>query len=119
MAEQTSAGSVDLSALMAGFGGRANLVKDVIDVFVADAPLMLTRLNDAARSSNAAELAAAAHSIKGSAGLFSQGEAYTRASALELRARGGDVTAADRACQELEQSVRSLMTELRTVRDTL
>ena len=35
-------GSVDLSALLAGFGGRADLVKDVIDVFLADAPAMLT-----------------------------------------------------------------------------
>ena len=88
-------------------------------MFLADAPAMLTRLNEAARASTPADLAAAAHAIKGSAGLFSQGDAYAQARALELRARGGDVTAAGRDCQELETSVRRLMTELRTVRDTL
>ena len=80
---------------------------------------MLTRLNEAARASNAAELAAAAHAIKGSAGLFSQGEAYDDARALELRARGGDISAADRACQDIERSVSRLMTELESIRDTL
>jgi PAS domain S-box-containing protein len=117
--EPKRSGSVDLEALLAGCGGRADLAKDVIDVFLADAPAMLTRLNEAAHASTPADLAAAAHAIKGSAGLFSQGDAYAQARALELRARGGDVTAADRDCQELENSVRRLMTELRTVRDAL
>ena len=107
-----SGSSVERSALLAGFGGRGDLVKQVIDVFLTDAPAMLTRLNEAARASNAAELAAAAHAIKGSAGLFSQGEAYDDARALELRARGGDISAADRACQDVERSVSRLMTEL-------
>ena len=73
----------------------------------------------AARASNAADLAAAAHAIKGSAGLFSQGEAYDDARALELRARGGDISAADRACQDIERSVSRLMVELESIRDTL
>jgi HPt (histidine-containing phosphotransfer) domain-containing protein len=88
-------------------------------VFLTDAPVMLTRLNEAARAANAADLAAAAHAIKGSAGLFSQGEAYANARALELRARGGDISAADRACQDIQRSVSSLMTELEGIRDTL
>jgi CheY-like chemotaxis protein len=116
---QTNAGSVDLSALLAGFGGRADLAKDVIDVFLADAPALLTRLQVAVRASSAPDLAAAAHAIKGSAGLFSQGEAYQHARALELRARGGDVAAAERAYADIERSVSSLMSELRSLRDTL
>jgi two-component system sensor histidine kinase/response regulator len=117
--ELETARSVERSALLAGFGGRGDLVKQVIDVFLTDAPAMLTRLNKAARASDAAELAAAAHAIKGSAGLFSQGEAYVDARALELRARGGDMAAADRACQDVERSVSRLMTELESIRDSL
>ena len=117
--DQKQAGSVDRSALLAGFGGRGDLVKQVIDVFLTDAPVMLARLNEAARAANAADLAAAAHAIKGSAGLFAKGEAYDDARALELRARGGDVSAADRACQDIERSVSRLMTELAGIRDTL
>jgi HPt (histidine-containing phosphotransfer) domain-containing protein len=80
---------------------------------------MLARLAEAARVANAAELAVAAHAIKGSAGLFSQGEAYADARALELRARAGDLSAADRACQDIERSLSRLMTELERIRDTL
>jgi HPt (histidine-containing phosphotransfer) domain-containing protein len=111
--------SVERSALLAAFGGRGDLVKEVIDVFLTDAPVMLARLNDAAQASNGAELAAAAHAIKGSAGLFSLGEAYHDARALELRVRGADLSAADRACQDIERSVSRLMTELESIRDTL
>jgi len=115
---QANVSSVDRSALLAGFGGRGDLVKQVIDVFLTDAPVMLARLQEAARASNPADLAAAAHAIKGSAGLFSQGKVYDDARALELRARGGDIAAADRACQDIERSVSSLMTELESLRDT-
>jgi CheY-like chemotaxis protein len=111
--------SVDRSALLAGFGGRGDLAKAVIDVFLTDAPVMLARLNEAARAAHAADLAAAAHAIKGSAGLFAQGAAYEDARALELRARGGDISAADRACQDIERSVSTLMAELERIRDTL
>jgi PAS domain S-box-containing protein len=118
-AARPSAGSVDGSALLAGFGGRRDLVKDVIDVFLTDAPAMLARLRTAARASDAAGVAAAAHAIKGSAGLFAQGEAYHDARDLELRARGGDISAADRACQDIERSVFRLIAELQTIRATL
>ena len=117
--DQKTAGSVDRSALLAGFGGRGDLVKQVIDVFLTDAPVMLGRLNEAVRASNAVEVAAAAHAIGGSAGLFSQGEVYADARALEQRARSGDISAANRACQDIERSVSRLMTELEGVRDTL
>jgi len=116
---QEQAGVVELSTLLAGFNGRGDLLKQVINVFLTDAPVMLTRLHEAARASNAAELAAAAHAIKGSAGLFARGEAYDDARALELRARAGDISAADRGCQDVERSVARLMTELERVRDTL
>jgi PAS domain S-box-containing protein len=116
---QEQAGVVELPALLAGFNGRGDLLKQVINVFLTDAPVMLTRLHEAARASNAAELAAAAHAIKGSAGLFVRGEAYEDARALELRARAGDISAADRGCQDVERSVARLMTELERVRDTL
>src|SRR5687767_11859464 len=38
--ELETAGSVERSALLAGFGGRGDLVKQVIDVFLTDAPAM-------------------------------------------------------------------------------
>ena len=111
--------SVDVSSLLTGFGGRADLVTDVIDVFLTDAPAMLTRMRRAADIGDVGELAAAAHALKGSAGLFTQGEPYERARALELRARSGDGSNANTACAEIEASVSRLLTELRDVRETL
>jgi len=111
--------SLNLSSLLAGFGGRSDLVTEVIDVFVADAPMMLTRLRDAAHAGDMKAIAAAAHSLKGSAGLFSQGEAYERAGALEMRARSGDGSDAIAAYEAIEASVSRLLSELRSVREKL
>ena len=88
-------------------------------MFLADAPLMLTRLRNAAQTGTATELAAAAHALKGSAGLFSQGEAYERAQALEIQARSGDGSNAIAAFEAIEASVSRLLAELRTVRESL
>ena len=115
----TPGNSLNVSALLSGFGGRADLVIEVIDVFVADTPAMVARLRRAASESDAGEIAAAAHAIKGSAGLFSQGETYERARALEIRARSGDASNAAAACDEIEASVSRLVSELRAVRNDL
>jgi two-component system, sensor histidine kinase and response regulator len=116
---ETTGRSVDVSALLSGFGGRSDLASEVIDVFLADAPAMLTRLRHAAAAADASELAAAAHAIKGSAGFFSQGEAYERARALEMRARSGDASNAAAACDEIDASISRLVTELRGIRKGL
>ena len=115
----TATSSVDVAALLADFGGRSGLVTEVIDVFLADAPAMLTRLRNAAQGGDAAELTAAAHAIKGSAGLFSQGDTYEQARALEMRARSGDASNAIAAADEIEASISRLMANLRSVRDKL
>jgi PAS domain S-box-containing protein len=119
LSPDTTVSSVNVSVLLSGFGGRSDLVAEVIDVFLADAPVMLTRLRHAGAGANASELAAAAHAIKGSAGLFSQGEAYARARALEIRARSGDASNAAAACDEIDASLSRLVSELRTLRNTL
>jgi HPt (histidine-containing phosphotransfer) domain-containing protein len=110
---------VDLAALVAGFGGSSHLVKEVVGVFLEDAPAMLTRLRNAARAGNAHELAAAAHAIKGSAGLFSLGKAYESARQLEQQAGTGDLTSADAACADVEADVSQLIAELRDLQDGL
>ena len=101
------------------FGPLIRPSLDQVYAFLADAPVMLARLRRAGAGTDASELAAAAHAIKGSAGLFSQGEAYEHARALETRARSGDASNAVAACDELDASVSRLVSELRAVRDTL
>ena len=57
-----------------------------------------------------------AHTIKGSAGLFSQGAAYESAKRLEHLAKSGDLTKVDAACADVEADVSQLMAELRHLR---
>jgi len=110
---------VDLNSLLTGFGGNRRLVAEVVDVFLEDAPAMLSRLRDAARAQDPAQMAAAAHAIKGSAGLFSQGTAYESARRLEHLARAGDLAKADGACADVEADIAQLMAELRYLRTEL
>ena len=63
--------------------GRPTLLADVVSVFLTDAPNMLERLRAAGRARDANGVAAAAHAIKGAAGLFSQGGAFESAARLE------------------------------------
>jgi protein-histidine pros-kinase len=104
---------VDRAMLLASFGGKATLLVDVVGVFLADTPIMLGRLRRAARAGDADEIAAAAHAIKGAAGLFSQGEAFESARRLEQIARAGDPPSIDAACADLETAVSRLTEELR------
>jgi len=114
-----AADGVDLAALVAGFDGNRRLVGEVIDVFVQDAPAMLTRLHEAARAPRPGELAAAAHAIKGAAGLFSLGPAYQSASRLEQAAKASDRTPPHAAIADVEADLARLLTELRDVRRQL
>ena len=74
-------------------------------VFLADTPTMLGRLRAAARAGDTAEVAAAAHAIKGAAGLFSQGPAFECARRLEKVARTGDLSSIEAVCADLETAM--------------
>src|SRR4029079_1290664 len=119
LSADTPVSSVNVSVLLSGFGGRTDLVTEVIDVFLADTPAMMARLRRATSGSDAGEIAAAAHAIKGSAGLFSQGDAYEHARALEIRARSGGASNAVAAGDEIDASVSRLVSELRGIRERL
>ena len=107
--------SIDRDSLLAAFGGRMDLVKDVVGVFLEDAPSILTRLKEALQNNNAADVTAAAHALKGSVGLFTQGDAYDSARRLEQLGRTGDLTNGESVLKELVVSVSKLTTELRAL----
>ena len=62
--------------------------------------------------------ASAAHALKGSVGLFSQGEAYECARRLEQLGRSGDLNNGKSVLEELLVSVSKLTTELRALGDS-
>jgi CheY-like chemotaxis protein len=111
--------SVNLDTLLAGFDGNGRLVQEVVDVFMEDAPAMISRLRDAAGARDTVKLASAAHALKGAAGLFAEGRAYESARRLERLAKAGDLSAAGPALADVEADVAQLIAELRDLRDKL
>ncbi len=113
------ADKVDREALLEGFGGRADLLKHVVEVFLEDGPATLARLKQAIQSGNSTEVAAIAHSLKGSVGLFSQGQAFEGVRRLEQAGKSGDLAQAETVRAEVEESVARLTTELRALLEGL
>jgi two-component system, sensor histidine kinase and response regulator len=109
--------SVNRKSLLTAFGGRMDLLKHVVDVFLEDTPSILARLKEALQRNNTADVTSAAHALKGSVGLFSQGEAYECARRLEQLGRSGDLTNGESVLTELLVSVSKLTTELRALGD--
>ena len=106
---------VDGATLLATVGGTTSLLAEVVAVFLADAPAMIERLREAARAGDADAVAAAAHALKGSVGLFTEGTAFSSARHLEQIARGGDLANIAAACADVETAVNALSDELRQV----
>jgi PAS domain S-box-containing protein len=115
----TAPDKVDREALLEGFGGRADLLKHVVEVFLEDAPATLARVKHAIEAGNGAEVVAGAHSLKGSVGLFSQGQAFEGARRLEQIGKSGDLSQAEAVRAEVEESVSRVTTELRALLDAL
>ena len=64
-------------------------------------------------------IAAAAHALKGSVGLFSQGGAYEAARALELAARAGDLTGVEARCADVQEELSRVCADLEALLTTL
>jgi PAS domain S-box-containing protein len=110
---------LDATALLAGFGGNRKLLGEVIDLFLADTPRILDEARLALERRDAPGLAASAHALKGSLGLFAQTGAYEAARRLEAAARAGELAGIDDGFAELEESARQLSEDVRTVRQSL
>src|SRR5262245_49053735 len=65
--------SIDEGVLLADFDNNRKVLVEVIGVFLAEAPAHVGRIRAAAASGDSAAIAAAAHALKGSVGLFSKG----------------------------------------------
>jgi CheY-like chemotaxis protein len=111
--------SIDQEALLADFGHNRKVLKEVIDVFLTDAPVYLDRIRAAAAALDDSSIAAASHALKGSVGLFSRGAAYEAARALEQAARTGDAGANDVRLHEIDSALKKLCVDLEAIRQSL
>ena len=111
--------SPDADALVAAFGGNGKLLAEVIDLFLADTPRILDEARRAIARHDAAALAASAHALKGSIGLFAQTGAYDAARRLESAARAGEPAGLDETFAELDGEVKQLSQDLQAVSRSL
>ena len=108
-----SGGFVNESALIAGFGGNRKVLREVMEMFLADGPALVTAVQRAWQSGDGAAIASAAHGLRGSIGLFVQAGAFDTARQLERVARAGDLAACGPLCAALETDMRALESALR------
>jgi len=115
-AHQPAGAEFDLAAILAGVGGKRDLLAEVIDVFLVDAPLRLADARAALEKSDAAGVAGQAHTLKSMIGLFTMAEPFAAARELEAVARRGDLALAAEGLATLEGAVAGLEARLRTLR---
>ncbi len=113
------AATIDQEAMLADFGHNRKVLIEVIGVFLNDAPAYLDRIRAAAVTLDNGAIAAAAHALKGSAGLFSKGAAYEAARALEQAAKTSNPDASAVHLEKVESAVKQLCVDLETIRERL
>ena len=110
---------IDVPALLAGFGGRRTLLSEVIDIFLTDGPQLMTTIRQAIERRDRGALAAAAHALKGSVGLFGQHGAYEKARRLEQAGKSGDLSGVEEVCGVLEREMTEVQATLGELRKQL
>ena len=95
--------------------GNDKLIRSLAATFLADAPKALARIRRAVTQRNAAELASAAHLLKGSLAIFGAPKAVASARNLEALGRAGNLREASAGLRALESEFALLQHELRAI----
>ena len=104
-AVETAAGTFDPRAAVARFGGDGKLLRELIDLFLADCPRMVADVKSAIDAQDAEALRQAAHALKGSVANFAAGSAVDAARRLERMGKDGDLSGATAAFGELDAAL--------------
>lgn len=93
--------------------GEPDVLKEVLQLFLADVPGRIERLRTAWQAGNALELQRAAHSLKGSAGNIGAHALLAVCSAIDEQGRSGDLTRLDDLIASLGAEYAQVETEIR------
>ncbi len=103
---------LDRQAILARVEGDAALLKEVTDLFLADAPRLLAEIRESISQKDSRALERAAHALKGSVGNFGAKAAHDATFDLETMGRHEDLALAPEALKRLDQAVNDLIPEL-------
>jgi signal transduction histidine kinase/DNA-binding NarL/FixJ family response regulator/HPt (histidine-containing phosphotransfer) domain-containing protein len=96
-------------------GGNEKLVRSLAGAFLADGAKTLARIRGAIAKKNAAELARAAHLLRGSLAIFGAAKAVAAARHLEALGRANSLRDASAGLHALESEFAPLERELRAI----
>ncbi len=96
-------------------GGNEKLIRSLAATFLADAPKALARIRVAVSKKNAAELASAAHLLKGTLAIFGALKAVAAARNLEALGRTDNVRETSAGLRALESEFALVQQELRAI----
>ena len=108
---------LDESLALSRVGGDADLLKEVVELFLDDYPSTFERIKAAVASRDAKALEHQAHSLKGSVSTFGANRAFEAAFALEKQGRSGDLSGVEDGLVQLEQALDALRPELVLLRE--
>jgi CheY-like chemotaxis protein len=103
---------IDEESLLAGLDHDRGLLREIVEIFLHDAPRMQAAVSLAVRTRDAAALAEAAHALKGAVGMFTTTAPYQTARALEIIARKGDLDGAESTRAALDGEIAELTKRL-------
>ena len=89
-------------------GDDEELLRDIIQIYLEDAPVMVEKIHNAVEQSDTNALQRAAHSLKGLAATLSASEVVGAAARLEHIAVSKNLSDAPKAVAEVEQHVSDL-----------
>jgi signal transduction histidine kinase/DNA-binding response OmpR family regulator len=101
------------AALTSRVMGDQRLLRQVVSLFVRDAPAQIEEIRAALQRRDVAALAMAAHALKGSAATIGAERLSERAGELETIARGGDLNHLEPRLDGLEAAFQELESALR------
>jgi PAS domain S-box-containing protein len=99
---------LDESALLARFEGEADLLRDVVKLFMDDCPKLMDGIRGAVERNDAHGLERAAHKLKGSVANFSARASFDAALSLETIGREGHLEKARETLAALDKSIEEL-----------
>ena len=103
-----AASPVTAADVLERFGGDAEMVQQLADIFLEEVPRQLADVRAAIDAADAPELRRTAHKLKGSVGTFAEGAAYETSLRLEFMGRDSDLGDGDAAWAALASAVQDL-----------
>jgi HPt (histidine-containing phosphotransfer) domain-containing protein len=115
--ETEAAGVFDQIAALMRVEGDIELLLEIVEIFLEDSPRLMTRIRTALERQELKSLEQVAHTLKGSVGNFFAPAVYAAAAKLETLGREGNVTGAQKAWSELQETMEQLRLALMSLRD--